>query len=29
VPLQLFLENRFGQVYARPVQALLRAQLGG
>jgi saccharopine dehydrogenase-like NADP-dependent oxidoreductase len=29
VPLQLFLENRFGKVYARPVQTLLQAQLGG
>jgi saccharopine dehydrogenase-like NADP-dependent oxidoreductase len=26
IPLQLFLENRFGKVYARPVQTLLQAQ---
>ena len=29
VSLKLFLENRFGQVYARPVHTLLQAQLGG
>jgi len=27
VPLQLFLENRFGKVYARPGQTLLPAQV--
>ena len=29
VPLQTFLENRFGRVYARPVQTVPQAQLGG
>ena len=29
VPLPAFLENRFGQVYARPAQTLPHAQVGG
>jgi saccharopine dehydrogenase-like NADP-dependent oxidoreductase len=29
VPLQAFLENRFGKVYAKPAQTVPQAQLGG
>ena len=29
VPLQVFLENRFGQVYAKPAQAVPQSQFGG
>jgi saccharopine dehydrogenase-like NADP-dependent oxidoreductase len=29
VPLQVFLENQFGQVYAKPTTALAQGQFGG